>query len=120
MGEDGWCPSHRPGNRERLREAARKGGLALARKHRGRGLDEDELPELHTPQDAARFLEAVVRAVATGKLGHNEGKAVVRGIREWLRAHEAGAVTDRLDALLDALAEWRETGDPAPVLELVE
>jgi site-specific recombinase len=65
-------------------------------------------------------LEAVVRAVATGKLGHNEGKAVVRGIREWLRAHEAGAVTDRLDALLDALAEWRETGDPAPVLELVE
>lgn len=28
--------------------------------------------------------------------------------------------TDRLEAMQDALAEWRETGDPGPVLELVE
>lgn len=115
----GLCWTHSEEGRELVREAARRGGQATARRNGG-GLHEDELPELHTPQDAARFLEAVVRAVTTGRLGHHEAKAAVRGVREWLRAHEAGEVTDRLDDLMDALAQWRETGDPAPVLELVE
>ena len=118
--ETGLCPSHSENARERLREAARKGGEATARKLKGKGLSDDEIPPLRSPQDAERVLEVVIRAVATGRLGHNEGRTIVRGVREFLRAHEKGVEADRIDALMDALAEWRRTGDPAPVLELVE
>lgn len=116
----GLCPAHAEDASERLREAARKGGEATARRLRREGLEEDELPALESPRAAERWLEAVGRAVATGRLGHNEGRTVVRAVREFLRAHEAGEVTERLDALMDALARWRETGSPEPVLELIE
>lgn len=117
--ETDLCPAHAEDGRERLREAARKGGEATARRLKGKGLSEDEIPPLRRPHDAQRLLEVVIRAVATGRLGHNEGRTIVRGVREFLRAHEKGQVSERLDDLLDALAEWRKTGDPEPVLELV-
>lgn len=118
--ETGYCPAHDPGARERLREAARKGGEATAKKLQREGLQEEELPPLDSPQAAARWLEVVARAVATGRLGHHEGRTVVRAVREFLRAHDAGRLSERLDNLMDALAEWRRTGDKSAVLELVE
>lgn len=118
--ETGLCPAHQEGARERLRAAGRKGGEQLRKRLRGDGLTDEDLPRLDSPQAAERWLEAVGRAVATGRLGHNEGRTVVKAVREFLRAHEAGAVSERLESLLDALAEWRKTGDPEPVLELVD
>lgn len=121
VGPDGFCPAHRDGGRERVAEAARKGGEATARRHGGGGgLDPDDLPPLNTPDNAETWLEVTARAVSTGKIGHNEGRTVVRAVREWVRVRDAGKLTERVDELMDALAEWRQTGDPAPVLELVE
>lgn len=118
--EKGLCPAHQKGGRERLSAAGRKGAEAVQRRLRGDGLQEEDLPPLESPQAAERWLEAVGRAVATGSLGHNEGRTVVRAVREFLRAHEAGKVSEQLQRLMDALSEWRKTGDPEPVLELVE
>ncbi len=103
----GLCPAHREGGTERLRLAGQKGAAASIAKWRGRGgLAPDELPPLDGPEAAEQWLEAIGRAVATGRLGHNEAKAATGAIREWLRAHEAGAVSGRVEKLgqqLDAL-----------------
>lgn len=120
VGSDGYCPAHREGGRERLREAAQKGGETTARRVRGNALDADELPPLESPQAAETWCDVVGRAVVTGRLSHNQGKAALRAVREWRESHEAGRVSERLDELTEALAEWRRTGDPEPVLELVE
>lgn len=120
VGSDGYCPAHRPEGREKLREAARKGGQATARRFSGDGLEDADLPPLDSPQAAERWLEAVGRAVAVGKLGHNQGRTVVRAVREFLRAHDKGQVSETLSDLLDALATWKRTGDKGPVLEVIE
>lgn len=103
----GFCPAHRPGARERLVEAGRRGGRATRVMWRGKGLASSDLPPLRTPQDAETWLEALGRAVATNELGHHEATAVTRTIREWLRAHEAGAVSERVERLRRQLDELR-------------
>lgn len=116
----GYCPSHGPGARERLAEAGRKGGKATAKKMSAEGLAEDELPPLTSAEAAEEWCDTIGRAVVTERLTHNQGKAALRAVREWRESHDAGKVSDRLDELMDALAEWRETGDPKPVMEIVE
>ncbi len=108
IGEDGFCPAHRPGARERLSEAGRKGAEATARKWRGRGgLEPGELPQLGTPHDAQRALDIVAHAAAEGRLPQRQADATTRAVREWLRAYEAGAVTDRLEELRATVAELK-------------
>lgn len=118
--DTGYCPAHGSNASERLSEYGKKGGEATARKVKGDGLDPDELPPLENAQAAETWCDVVGRAVVTGRIGHNEGKAALRAVREWRESHEAGQVSERLENLMDALAEWRETGDPGPVLELVD
>lgn len=120
VGEDGRCPAHREGARERLREAGRKGAKATARRFSGGGLEDADLPPLVDADAAEVWCDVVGRAAVTGRIGHNEAKAALKAVREWRESHEAGKVSDRLDALTDALARWRETGDPEPVLAVVE
>jgi len=105
--ETGLCPSHAEGAAERLSEFGRKGAEATARIFRGRGLDAEELPPLDSPQAAETWLEVIGRAVATNRLGHNEAKAAVSALREWLRAHEAGMMSDRVEKLKRQLDEMR-------------
>lgn len=106
----GLCPAHRPGGRDRLRIAGAKGAEATRAKWRGRGgLSEDELPPLDGPEAAESWLEAIGRAVATGRLGHNEAKAATGAIREWLRAHEAGAMSERVESLRKQLDRLRSS-----------
>ena len=88
-------------------EAGRRGGRATRVKWRGKGLADSDLPPLRTPQDAETWLEALGRAVATNELGHHEATAVTRTLREWLRAHEAGAVSERVERLRRQLDELR-------------
>lgn len=45
----GLCRSHDPAKREAIKEAARRGGEATARRFRAVGLGEDELPPLTSP-----------------------------------------------------------------------
>lgn len=118
--DTGYCPSHGPGASERLSKVGQKGGKATARRFKGKALDEGELPPLVDGEAAERWCDIVGRAVVTGRLSHNQGKAALRAVKEWRESHKSGAVSDRLDALMEALGEWRKTGDPEPVLELVE
>lgn len=105
--DTGLCPSHAPDAAERLSKQGKKGAAATAKKLRGEGLDPDDLPPLDSPQAAERWLEAVGRAVATGELSHNAGKAVARLVREFLRARDAGAVTEEIEELREVVAEIR-------------
>lgn len=105
--ETGLCPSHDPENRERIREAARKGAEAKNRKDRIPGLDDDELPPLDSPQAAAKWCEVAGRAVATGRLGHHEAKAVVRAVREFLRSYSDGEIADRVEELQEKVARLK-------------
>lgn len=114
------CWTHSEEGREKAREAAKKGGEATARKLRGKALQEGELPPLTNAGAAETWCDIVGRAVVTGRLSHNQAQAALRAVREWRESHDKGKVSDRLDALMDALAAWRKTGDPEPVLELVE
>jgi hypothetical protein len=87
-----WCRSHDPAPSivaQRLTEAAR-GGDALARKIRkGSGLDLDELGgPLLTPQDAKRWAEVITRATVTGQLTPSAANAALKGVADWLKAHD--------------------------------
>ena len=64
--ETRYCPSHDPRHRERLREAGRKGGEAMARRFKRKGLDEDELPPLNSPEAAELWLECIGLALSKG------------------------------------------------------
>ncbi len=108
IGEDGFCPAHRPGARERLSAAGRRGAAATRRAWRGTtGLEVGELPELRTPHDAQRALDIVAHAAAEGRLPQRQADATTRAVREWLRAYEAGALTDRLEELRATVAELK-------------
>jgi len=114
--ETGLCWAHRPGGRERLVEAGRKGAEATARKWRGRGgLEPGELPQLVTPHDAQTALDIVAHAAAEGRLPQRQADATTRAVREWLRAHEAGAVADQVEELRRKLSELK--GDKLEVLK---
>lgn len=116
----GYCPSHSPGASQRLSEAGRKGGKTTAKRMAAEGLEEGELPPLENAEAAETWCDVLGRAVVTGRLTHHQGKAALRAVREWRESHESGEVSERLDRLMDALSEWRETGSPDPVLELIE
>lgn len=118
--ETSLCWTHSEEGREKVREAARKGGETTARRMRGKALQEGELPPLTNAGAAETWCDIVGRAVVTGRLSHNQAQAALRAVREWRESHDKGKVSDRLEALTDALAAWRETGDPEPVLELVD
>lgn len=114
----GKCFSHAPCRADELREAQRRGGISA---HRADGsLDADDLPPLRGPRDAEAWLAALATARVEGRITTSLSAEVRKVLKAWLDAHDAGRVSDRLDALTDALAKWRETGDPSPVLELVE
>ncbi len=66
-----------------------------------------ELPELRTPHDAQRALNIVAHAAAEGRLPQRQADATTRAVREWLRAYEAGAVTDRLEELRTHVEELK-------------
>lgn len=121
VNSEGFCPAHRPDGHRDMMERAKRGGAAKARRERRKdGLAPEELPPLDSHADAETWLEVIGRAAATGRVGHNEAKAGISAVRQWLRAREKGAVAEKLEDLQDALEEARETGDFAPVLEVVK
>lgn len=118
--ETGRCPAHSEDGSEEMRERGRRGAEATARRHHRRGMETPAGWTLDSYEDAERWLELCVRGALSGKIDHKQVRAAVKAIEAWMRARDEGEVAGRLDDLADALAEWRRTGDPAPVLELVE
>ncbi|MEE8191734.1 MAG: hypothetical protein V3T74_03255 [Gemmatimonadales bacterium] len=99
-----------------MAEIGKKGAAATARKwRRAHGLEPGELPELNTPHDAQRALETIAHAAAEGRLPQKQADATTRALREWLRAHEAGAVADQVEELRRKLSELK--GDKLEVLK---
>lgn len=100
----GYCHAHGPDAKEIMAERGRKG--AEVRNRSERGLDPEELPPLGSHSDAKRWLEAIGRAVATGRLGDRPAQAAIRAVSEWvstlgeeLVAEDVEALRDRLEAL---------------------
>lgn len=118
--ETGYCPAHGPGGDEHMKELARRGGQRTKQIHEQRGLNLADLPELESPEDVEVWLELTGRAVLSESISTSTAKTVSRILRDWLSAHEAGAVTRQLEQLRDALDEARDTGDFTPVLEVVQ
>ena len=71
-------------------------------------MEPGELPELRTPHDAQRALDIVAHAAAEGRLPKRQADATTRAVREWLRAHEAGVVTDRVEELREQVSELKQ------------
>lgn len=124
-GEDGLCKPCRierdegpEAKRRYYRELGRKGGYASGTGQEG--LDPEELPELETFEDAKMWLEAIGRATATGRLKDRSAQAAIRAVEAWLKAEDDRLEAEQLNRLMDAISEAKETGDMAPVLEVVE
>ncbi len=49
----------------------------------------------------------MAHAAAEGRLPQRQADATTRAIREWLRAHEAGVVSDRMEELRATVAELK-------------
>ncbi len=104
----GFCPAHGPGAKERLSEQGKVGTQVTKQvRRKGKGLRPGELGPLRTPEDAKRWLRIIGRAVAEGRLRSRDGDATTRAVREWLRAHEAGVVTDRVEELKAEMAKLK-------------
>lgn len=95
----GYCLSHDPERHEKLLEHCVEGGKAIARRLRAKVLGETELPPHDSPQAAAALPKIIGTAVATGRLSNRGSDAVGQAVREWLKAHDAGDVSDQIDPL---------------------
>jgi polyhydroxyalkanoate synthesis regulator phasin len=88
-----------------MKRRALKGAV---RSQLARGLAAGELGDLETHQDAERWLQLVGEEVATGRLGHQEGRTIVSAVREWVKAHTDGALAQELEKLRDQLEEVKK------------
>ena len=114
--ESGFCPPHRADGREVMAERGRSGAeVSKQVRRKGSGLRPGELPELRTPHDAQCALNIVAHAAAEGRLPQRQADATTRAVREWLRAHEAGAVADQVEELRRKLSELK--GDKLEALK---
>lgn len=119
--ETGYCPSHGPDASEKLSEYGRKGGETTARRHHGKGgLTTDDLPPLVDHEAAEVWIDAIGRAVLTDSTSAARANAGLRAVQTAISNWEQGKVSDRVEKMLDAVAEWKRTGSTDPMLELVE
>ncbi len=97
--EDGgwWCFGHHPRKAVERSASGVLGGLKAASRRR-KGLDDDELGPLASPEDAMRWAAALARAVATGRLSSPQGRTALVAIAEWRRSYEADVLDKKLAA----------------------
>lgn len=107
--KSGFCFSHDPARKEKLSEAGRKGAEALHKKYARKGLDESELPPLTSPEVAEIWLERIAKAVATGRMPHQDARAATSALQQWLKAHEVGKLADTLETLRGQLESVKAT-----------
>ena len=109
--QSGFCPPHRPGGRKLMADRGRIGAeVSKQVRKKGKGLRPGELGPLRTPKDAERWLRIIGQAVTEGRLRNRDADSGTRAIREWLRAHEAGAVADQVEELRRKVSELKGGG----------
>ena len=99
----GYCPAHRAGGDEHMRELAVKGGKATAAKHESVAFTAEELTPLVTGDDAKLALDEIRVAVMTRRLTHAEGNAASKAVSEWVKAEQsmiAKRLTDEFEAVI--------------------
>lgn len=100
----GLCPAHDPDKREKVRDAARKGGQAKARKDRATGVDTSGRWKLDSYDAAERWLDLILRAVLSGRITHSQARSAVRAVEAWMKAREQGEEAERLEELEEKVA----------------
>jgi hypothetical protein len=92
---DGYCPAHRDGGRDVLRERASLGGQATRARFGGAAFEAGELKPINSLEDAKLSLDEIRIAVMTRRLTHAEGNAASKAISEWVKT-QAATNTERL------------------------
>ena len=87
-----------------MAEIGRKGAEALRDKYRRPNVQAGDRT-LESPVDAQEWLKRIAMAVLAGKITHHQANAAAKALKTWLQAHDAGAVTDRLEEFRDIVAE---------------
>ena len=87
------CFAHDPDNKELAMAARRKGG---ANRSTARRVQKRMPREM---SDIVEIIEAALGAVLTSKVTPSQGHAVASLVSAWVRLHELGEFTQRLDAL---------------------
>ena len=117
----GWCPTHRPGAEDAMREARSKGGRATAAKHHAKPFSADEIVKLVTLEDAKLALDQIRTAVLLRRITHSEGASATKAVDSWVRTEaavltsalvgdlrrELAAKTGEIDAVRTELAQVR-------------
>ncbi len=93
------CFAHDPANKELAMAARRKGG---ANRSTARRVQKRMPREM---SDIVEIIEAALGAVLTSKVTPSQGHAVASLVGAWVRLHELGEFTQRLDALEAAAAD---------------
>ena len=86
-------------DREKARQAGRKGGRAKARMKLNLARVEEELGQLDTLDDAERWLRTIGIWAAAGMLAGAVASACVRSIEVWLRSFEKRSIEAEIDEL---------------------
>lgn len=115
LNDEGLCPAHREGARERLREAGRRGGEATAQRHRDEEdtLDPEQLGDLDSYADAKRWLATVARGVLTGIIDRSRADPATRALKQWISAHTSELADEKLEEL-ERRIEAIENGGGSP------
>jgi hypothetical protein len=84
-----WCMGHDPDPVMRQRHAlgTQRGGQTSKRRL-SRYLGEDELGQLETAEDAARWSRIVGLAIASGRITPSAGRAILLSVKHWLASHD--------------------------------
>lgn len=110
-GPDGFCDAHRPGSKQVMAERGRRGAEASNRGRGPEGLEESELPEIDSLEDAEQFCAAVARGVALGRMNRGDAKAAMTAVREWRETHGERLVKEDLDQLAEIVETIIERPD---------
>lgn len=106
----GKCWTHCPHREKERQEARSRGGKETRKRYGADGLRDEELPPLEDVEAAERWLEIIARAVGAGRLSYKDGTAMVKAVKEFLRARERReALEKQLEEVKDQVAELRRS-----------
>ena len=106
VNESGVCPAHQPDGQARMRERAKKGGDATARRYAAT-FDAANLPPLDSLEAAQQWLEAIGRGVASDQLTDRQANAITKAVSEWIKS-QGQLDAEQGERLRSVLAELRK------------
>ncbi len=106
-----WCNSHDPNPAmvEARRLGRQRGALSTA-KHFRRGLREEDLGPLESPEDAKRWSSVIAKAAATGQITPAQANASTRAVHQFLHARDQHIKETELADLRADVARLKQQG----------